>query len=97
VNKRQLIIAAARRSSLTQHQMREALEALLETILAALAEGEHITLSGFGRFDTQRYPARRLRRFDGGGDYAVEARRVPVFKSSATLRRRLKEGGEALD
>jgi integration host factor subunit beta len=90
VNKRQLIVAAARRTSLTQGQTREALEAILEVISRALADGGHVTISGFGRFDTQRYPGRRLHRFDDEGYYNVEARRIPVFRSSAVLRRRLR-------
>jgi nucleoid DNA-binding protein len=59
-------------------------------ISRALADDDHVTISGFGRFDTQRYPARRLHRFDDEGYYTVEARRIPVFRSSAVLRRRLR-------
>ena len=91
MNKRQLIAAAARRSSLTQGQVREALEAILETITGTLADGDYVMLSGFGRFDVRQYTGRRLRRFDGQGHYTVEDRPVPVFKSSAALRRRLQE------
>jgi integration host factor subunit beta len=91
MNKRQLVAAAARKSSLTQRQTREALEAILETMVNALAGGDHVLLSGFGRFEVQRYAGRRLRRFDGEGHYTVEDRPVPVFKSSSALRRRLRE------
>jgi nucleoid DNA-binding protein len=90
VNKRQLIAAASRRSSLTQGQTREALEAILEVIAGALAEDDHVTISGFGRFDVQHYAGRKLRRFDGPGHYMVDARRVPVFRSSERLRQRLR-------
>ena len=91
MNKRQLIAAASRRSSLTQRQTREALEAVLEVIAATLAEGDHVTISGFGRFDMQQYAGRRLRRFDKLGHFEVEGRRVPVFRSSELLRRQLRE------
>jgi len=90
VNKRQLIAAAARRSSLTQGQVREALAALLGVISAALAEGEHVTLGGFGRFDVQRYRGRKLRRFDGPGHYEVQDHRVPVYRPSKLLRQRVR-------
>ncbi len=49
MNKRQLIAAAARRSSLTQVQTREALEAILVVIAHSLVDGEHVIISGFGR------------------------------------------------
>jgi nucleoid DNA-binding protein len=106
VNKRQLIAAAARRTLLTQRQTGEALEAVLETIAEALASGEPVVLSGFGRFETRRYPGRKLRRYPGrklrrypgrklrrlGGDgyYPVADRLIPVFRSAAALRRRLR-------
>jgi nucleoid DNA-binding protein len=91
MNKRQLIIAAARRSALTQAQTREALEAILAVIAETLAAGDHVTIAGFGRFDGQQYPGRELHRFDGPGHYAVADRRVPVFRSSRLLRQKVRE------
>ena len=91
MNKRRLIAAASRRSSLTQRQTREALEAILEVIADVLAEGDHVTISGFGRFDVGRYAGRKLHRFDGPGHYLVDGRRVPVFRSSERLRQKLRE------
>jgi nucleoid DNA-binding protein len=90
VNKRQLIAAAARRSRLTQRETRRALEAVLEAIAGALAEGDPVTISGFGRFDLQQYAGRKLHRFDSPGHYEVEGRQVPVFRSSELLRQRLR-------
>jgi DNA-binding protein HU-beta len=90
MDKRQLITMAARRSPLTQRQVGAALDAILGTISCTLAEGGWVTLSGFGRFEVKPYPGRRLRRFGGDGHYTVEDRSVPVFKSSAALRRRLR-------
>ena len=90
MNKRQLIAAAARHSFLTQGQVREALEALQEGITRALVNGDHVTISGFGRFDVQQYAGRKLRRFDGEGHFEVKDRRVPVFRSSKLLRQRLR-------
>jgi nucleoid DNA-binding protein len=91
MNKRELIAAAARRTSLTQRQMREALDALLEIVEQTLTEGDQVALSDFGRFCLQHYPGRTLQRFDGEGQYTVEGRSVPVFKSSAALRCRLRK------
>ena len=90
MNKRQLIAATARRSSLTQGEVREALETFVNVIAEALRDGEHVTISGFGRFDVQGYPARSLRRFDGPGRYRVESRPVPVFRSSKLLRQKVR-------
>jgi len=91
MDRRQLVAAAARRSDLTQRQTNKALAAILEAIGGALAAGETVAISSFGRFEVREYPGRRLHRFDGPGHYTVEDRRVPVFKSSAALRRRVRE------
>jgi integration host factor subunit alpha len=90
VNKRQLVATAARRTPLTQLQTREALEAILAVIACTLVDGDHVVISGFGRFDVQQYAGRNLYRFDGPGHYKVEERRVPVFRSSKLLRQRLR-------
>ena len=91
MDKRELVAATARRTSLTRRQVREALDAALETITGALAKGETVAMSDFGRFLVQSYPGRKLRRFDGEGYYFAEDRQVPVFRPSAVLRRRLRE------
>jgi len=93
MNRRALIAAAARRSELSIGQMGQALRVILETIEEALAQGDCVTLADFGRFKVQTYPGRRLHRFDGPGHYEAQERVIPVFVSSASLRRRLREGG----
>jgi len=90
MNRRQLIVAAARRSSLTRRQVRRALQAIVDTVGESLADGRPVVLPNFGRFAAVRCPGRRLGRCGGAGHYAVEAHPVPVFKSSAALRRRLR-------
>lgn len=92
MNKRELVAATARRTPLTQRQVCQALEALLETVAEALEAGDSVAIADFGRFQVQRYAGRQLRRFAGEGYYRVGERAVPVFKSSAALRRRLREG-----
>ena len=90
MHKKTLVARAARRSNLTQAQVRQALDDLLETIAQALVAGETVALADFGRFEMQAYRGRKLRRFDGDGHYDVQARAIPVFKSSAALRRRVR-------
>ena len=91
MNRRQLIAAAARRSSLTQRQVRRALQAIVDAVAESLAEGEPVVLPNFGRFEAKLYPGRKLRRFGEDGQYTVQERWVPVFKSAPALRRRVRE------
>jgi nucleoid DNA-binding protein len=90
MNKRQLTQAAARRCDLTTTQTAQVLDALLETIAEVLASGDYVALADFGRFEVQEYPARALSRFGKPGQFTVASRSVPVFKSSAVLRRRVR-------
>mgnify|MGYP002682694523 CR=1 FL=1 len=85
---RQIVITAGRVRVLAELDDTPAAAAIGE----ALAAGETVVISSFGRFEVRAYPGRRLRRFDGPGHYTGEDRRVPVFKSSAALRRRVKGG-----
>ncbi len=91
MNQQQLVIAVARKSSLTQRQVRRALHAILETVAETLAEGRPVVLPNFGRFDLQHYASRTVRHFGEDGYHAVQERRVPVFRSAPALRRRVRE------
>ncbi len=91
MDKRQLIATAARRSRLTRRQTAEALEAILDTIAGALSEGEPVVLKSFGRFSTWDR-RQRVRGFDGRVHQVAE--RQVGFKTSAGLRRKLKERKE---
>ncbi len=90
MDKRELVDSAARRSTLTRDQVRQALQAILETIAEALASGDCVVLAAFGRFEMQEYPERKVRRFGQEGHFDVTGRQVPVFKPSSTLRKRVR-------
>ncbi len=87
MDKRRLVAVAARRCTLTRRQVDEALHAILETVVEAVAAGEPVVLRDFGRFSTWRR-RQRIRGFDGQAHQVDEAQLV--FKASAVLRRRLK-------
>ena len=89
MDKRRLVAAAARRSTLTRRQVDEALRVLLETMTETLAGGEPVVLQDFGRFSTWRR-RQRIRGFDGQV-YEVDKAQL-TFKASAAMRRRLKKG-----
>ena len=90
MDKRELVARAARKTTLTNRQVRDALDAVLETIAEGLIAGESVALSDFGRFVAQEHRDQQVHGFDGRLCH-VESRPLPVFKSSAVLRRRLKE------
>jgi DNA-binding protein HU-beta len=90
VHKRQLIAEVARRTSLTQAQVREALDGILEFVAEAMAEGNAVTLVGFGRFEACKHRPRVVHGRDGR-TYRVERRLVPVFRPYPSLRQQVQE------
>jgi integration host factor subunit alpha len=70
----------------------EAFETTFELIKAALESGEHITISGIGRFDVKEKHPRKGRNPQTGKDMILDGRRVAVFRCSKKLRERINNG-----
>ena len=94
VHKRQLIAEVARRRSLTQAQVREALGGILEVIAETMVEGNRVTLVGFGCFEASEHRPRTVQGRDGK-TYQVESRLVPSFHPYPSLRRRVQQQAAA--
>jgi nucleoid DNA-binding protein len=80
MHKRQLVDEVARRSGpwgLTRRQVRDALHGILDVITDEMAEGNAVTIAGFGRFEAKEHQGRRVVGLDGE-EYEVESRLVPI-------------------
>ena len=91
MHKRELVARVARRTSLTQKQTREALDAILDITTEALIGGDPVTLTGFGRFELREYKGRRVRHPQTGQPCATESRQLPAFHPYPVLKRRVRE------
>jgi integration host factor subunit beta len=69
--------------------------AILDEISGALAEGNRVELRGFGAFSVKNRPARVGRNPRTGDAVEVEEKWVPTFKSGKELRDRLNSGGHS--
>ena len=76
----------ADRVSLSKAQAEGAVNALIEAIRGALANGEKVSLAGFGTFSTRSRPARRGRNPRTGESIAIAATKTPSFKAGKALR-----------
>ena len=86
MNKTELIAAAAERSGLTKKDAEKALNAAIEAITAALAEGDKVQVSGFGIFEVKTREARMGRNPRTGEPMEIAASTTPSFKASKTLK-----------
>ncbi len=86
VNKAQLIDAIAVAADLPKNVAGKALDAVLESISKALAEGDIVALMGFGTFSVKDRAARVGRNPKTGAEIHIKAAKVPNFKAGKALK-----------
>jgi DNA-binding protein HU-beta len=86
MNKTELIEHVAEKANLTKTQMQAALTALLETITQVVADGDKVTLVGFGTFESKERSAREGRNPKTGDTVQIPAATVPTFSAGKTFR-----------
>ena len=89
MNKTELIAAAAESTGLTKKDTEKVLNAALESIAAALAEGDKVQVSGFGIFEVKVREARMGRNPHTGEAMEIAASRIPAFKAGKALKDRV--------
>lgn len=90
MNKSELINAVAERAGLTKKAANDAVEAVLESITSALANGDKVTLVGFGTFEVRERAARKGVNPATGEPIDIPAGKVPAFKAGKSLREAVK-------
>ena len=86
MNKTELIASVAEKAGMTKKDAERAVNAALETITAALAEGDRVQLSGFGIFEVKTREARTGRNPRTKETIQIPASKAPVFKASSALK-----------
>lgn len=86
MNKKDLVVKIASDAQLTRAQASRAVDALISEIQATLAEGNRVTLSGFGTFGVSHRKARRVRNPQNGKTLEIAERRVPRFAAAHELK-----------
>ena len=86
MNKTDLIAAVAQSAGLTKKDSERVLNAAIDAMTAALANGEKVQISGFGAFEVKEREARIGRNPHTKEAIEIPATKVPVFKASKALR-----------
>ena len=86
MNKKELIAAVAEKADVTKKDAEAVVKATLETITAAIADGEKVQLIGFGTFDVRTRAARTGKNPRTGEAVKIKASKVPSFKAGAALK-----------
>jgi DNA-binding protein HU-beta len=86
MNQTELIQQVADDANLTKVQTQGAIRALLKTIMQVVAEGDRVTLAGFGSFEPRMRSAREGRNPKTKEVIQIPAARVPAFSAGKTFR-----------
>jgi len=78
---------------LYQRDVENIVNAILDEITGALADGNRVELRGFGAFSVKNRPARKGRNPRTGESVSVDEKWVPFFKTGKDLRERLNAKG----
>ena len=86
MNKSDLIQQVRERARLTTHQSSQAVTAVIETIMEAVADGEKVLLTGFGSFEPRERKAREGYNPKTREAITIPPRRVPAFSAGKTFK-----------
>ena len=81
MKKTELIAAVAEQSGLSKKDAEKALNATIDIIIKAVAEGDKIQLTGFGTFEQRQRNARTGCDPRTGNTIEIPASKVPAFKA----------------
>ena len=86
MNKAELINAVAEKADLSKKDSEAAINAAIDVIAAALADGDKVQLVGFGAFEVKARAERIGRNPKTKEEITIPASKVPVFKAGKALK-----------
>lgn len=90
MNKTDLVNAVADKGDLSKKDAAKAVDAVFESIMDSLSEGEKVQIIGFGNFEVRDRAARKGRNPQTGEEIQIPASKVPAFKAGKALREAVK-------
>ncbi|MEG1923595.1 MAG: HU family DNA-binding protein [Clostridia bacterium] len=86
MNKQDLIKAVANKTDISQKDASIAINAVFDVIAAAMADGDKVTLTGFGTFEAKMRAARTGLNPATKEKMDIPASRIPTFKAGKGLK-----------
>jgi DNA-binding protein HU-beta len=91
MNKGELVEAIAAKTEMTKRDTDILLNAMIESIMEAVAAGEKVTLVGFGSFEPRERAAREGRNPQTGKAIKIAATTVPAFSAGKQFKEMVAE------
>ncbi len=89
MNKSELVDAIATKTELTKKSADSVLNALIDSIIDAVASGDKVTLVGFGTFEARQRQARSGRNPSTGKPIEIPATTVPAFSAGKVFKEKV--------
>ena len=86
MTKEELVAKAAQDADVSKSEAAKVLKSILDSIKGALAQGDKVSLVGFGTFSVSRRAARTGRNPATGQPIQIAAANVPKFKAGKKLK-----------
>lgn len=86
MNKTELVDAVASSADISKTAANKAVDAVVDSITAALKKGDKVTLIGFGTFEVRKRAARTGRNPRTGEEIKIKATKIPAFKAGKSLK-----------
>jgi DNA-binding protein HU-beta len=86
MNKNELISAVSEATELSKKDATAAVNATIDAISKAMAEGDKVQLIGFGTFETRERSAKTAKNPRTGETVEVAACKAPAFKAGKALK-----------
>lgn len=89
MNKAELIDAVAAAANLSKKDAGAAVDAVIDSIVGAVAKGDKVSVTGFGIFEKSERSARTGRNPQTGEPVQIKATSVPKFRAGAEFKKRV--------
>ncbi|WP_294578322.1 HU family DNA-binding protein [uncultured Thomasclavelia sp.] len=86
MNKAELIEAIASNAEMTKTDVDKVITSFVDVVTDALANGEKVSLKGFGNFEVRERGERTGRNPRTGEPMTIAASKAPAFKASTALK-----------
>ena len=93
LTKKEMISRFIEQAKLDNQTATRSVEAIIELMKSALASGDDVLVSGFGKFSVNEKDSRKGRNPATGEDMMLPGRKVITFKCSGKLRDRINKKG----
>ncbi|MBD0268980.1 HU family DNA-binding protein [Pseudanabaena sp. FACHB-2040] len=89
MNKGELVDKVAEKASVTKKEADAVITATIESIMEAVADGQKVTLVGFGSFEPRERKEREGRNPKTGDTMVIPATKVPAFSAGKLFKEKV--------